>query len=795
MGRGGAGKDEDLHSSGSPGQNEPKTSKRRCVQSACVPCRKRKSKCDGGTPMCATCMAVYKTECFYDAESESRRNKTTAQKRDNTAVAERGENAEFIINSIRNLPESEVHELIQHIRKDSHLDLAALAESWRKVVTFPSNPVSGQSSLEEDLSVLLGKPAMTQTGVSRHFGHTSSLGLVAEDENYTRSRATPLKGPQQDTWTTVTSDLNFIKRLFELYFKWSHSFHVIFSRECFYKDFQYGRQKYCSPLLVNAICAYACHFSDEPMARTIPDDPRTAGDHFFAEARRLLFEDETPSLTTTQALCVMALREPSAGRDSSGFMYMGRCMRMAVELGLHLNYSSPPDLGLTPSEIEVRKVTFWGCFVVDTTWSVCIGRISQLPRAAITLDKPILDEPAPDNTHQTFHKTPRNIPGTITTRMFLQEFSTLSELVNDNVYMFFAPRERFTSARLLDCYSKYLKWYRALPLPLRVLDNPDAPAPPHIMTLHMYYHTIQVHLFRPLLKVEPIRGELSPKDMCVENANRVADLLRNYREHYDLRCGPLILTHILLSVCIVHLLFSRSHQTSAGNLVEGLQALEDLSICHYFGGRSFKIIYTLSQTWGLPFPETILKNTKLIPRQNTPVTSPPVGNALAVPMSPYTAEQPPNGYSTAPAGNTVRRESSSIFASDQASPSLPSSSSAPLGNSLIVTHTSSSVMSPAMSSVSTAAPASGSETTDGMFWSPMHWMGVPHQPNETNAMALHNMLGHVDGYDFTRDGFRLSDGWAQKHLGLNGNGATSSMAASGPTYDTWWGNGADGHGG
>jgi hypothetical protein len=97
-----------------------------------------------------------------------------------------------------------------------------------------------------------------------------------------------------------------------------------------------------------------------------PDNPRSAGDHFFAEARRLLYEDETPSLTQTQALCVMALREPSAGRDSSGFLYIGRCMRMAVELGMHLDTTSSPDLKLTPSEIEVRKVTFWGCFIVDS---------------------------------------------------------------------------------------------------------------------------------------------------------------------------------------------------------------------------------------------------------------------------------------------------------------------------------------------------------------------------------------------------------------------------------------------
>jgi hypothetical protein len=337
-------------------------------------------QCDGGTPFCATCTAVYKTECHYDAESESRRTKSgpappsnAGIKRDaslvNPSSTESASNAEFIINSLRQLPEDHVYELIQHIRKDPNLDISTLADTWRKNVTLtPSTPVEVQS-LESDLSVLLGKPSVTMTGQSRHFGTSAGLGLVPEEENFGggRPRTNSVKLERQgSTWTTVTDDILFVEKLLELYFTWSHPFFVLFSRECFYKDFRSGRDKYCCSLLVNAICAYACHLTDDPAGRTDPENFRTAGDHFFAEARRLLFEDETPSLTTVQALCIMSMREPSTGRDSSGFGYSGRCMRMCIELGLHLNYGANTTLGLTPSEVEVRKVTFWGCFTVDT---------------------------------------------------------------------------------------------------------------------------------------------------------------------------------------------------------------------------------------------------------------------------------------------------------------------------------------------------------------------------------------------------------------------------------------------
>jgi hypothetical protein len=333
-------------------------------------------QCDGATPFCATCTAVYKTPCHYDAESESRRSKSssagTKREASVAVTSQTGDalTAESIIESIRRLPEEHVIDLIHQVRKDPKADIAAITNSWRNTVALPqpSSPFDVQS-LESDLSVLLGKPAVTLTGQSRHFGHSASLGLVAEDEDYGGGLARmPAIDVQRrgTTWTNVTDDLAFVNRLLTLYFTWSHPFYIIFSRESFYKDFNDGRNKYCSSLLVNAICAYACHLTDEPAGRTDPSNFRTAGDHFFAEAKRLLYENELPSLTTTQALCLMAMREPSTGRDSTGFGYIGRCIRMCVELGLHLSNSASPALGLTPSEIEVRKVTFWGCFTVDS---------------------------------------------------------------------------------------------------------------------------------------------------------------------------------------------------------------------------------------------------------------------------------------------------------------------------------------------------------------------------------------------------------------------------------------------
>ena len=117
--------------------------------------------------------------------------------------------------------------------------------------------------------------------------------------------------------------------------------------------------------------------------------------------------------------------------------------------------------------------------ILFSMWSICTGRITGLPRAAITLDKPILEEVY--NPSDTQYGSSRIQPGVVTTRMFLHEFTTLSELVNDNNYMFFAPKERLTSTRLLDCYKRYQAWYRALPTAMQLEDRKQPE--PHTLVL------------------------------------------------------------------------------------------------------------------------------------------------------------------------------------------------------------------------------------------------------------------------------------------------------------------------
>lgn len=164
------------------------------------------------------------------------------------------------------------------------------------------------------------------------------------------------------TWTGITADRAFVQHLLMLYFCWEYPTFASLSKEHFLRDFQAGRPRFCSPMLVNAILALGCRFSSQPSTLANPDDPYSSGDHFFKECQRLYYqEDEHHNLTTIQALGIMSIREASCGRDSESWYYAGQSIRLAVEMGLHRVNGSTGD----NDEVAVQAATFWGAFSLD----------------------------------------------------------------------------------------------------------------------------------------------------------------------------------------------------------------------------------------------------------------------------------------------------------------------------------------------------------------------------------------------------------------------------------------------
>ena len=170
-------------------------------------------------------------------------------------------------------------------------------------------------------------------------------------------------------WTQVTDDQEFIEHLLSLYFTWQHSFFQSFPEKLFREDMAAGRTKYCSNLLVNAICAAGCLLSRRPEARRDPKNSLTAGLDFFDEAVKLLNETQVSTIPTTAALYLLCHVDGHRGRLSSLWMFSGRSCRMALDMNLHLRSDKGPQEKLL-REVDVheraRLHAFWGCFIGDS---------------------------------------------------------------------------------------------------------------------------------------------------------------------------------------------------------------------------------------------------------------------------------------------------------------------------------------------------------------------------------------------------------------------------------------------
>ena len=296
---------------------------------------------------------MYRTECYYDAESDHRRK--GALKRDIQSLQEQNDALDVIVASLRSLPEEEAISVFHSLRGDTSPD--TLANTLRNNVRLPLN--FAPQTLEADIarqispSSLIPKIEIKTLDIP---SHGSSDATTSDSSN-----ATPVE--TSAVWFKAPQDSEFVEHLLNLYFCWIHPYYQFFSHGHFIHDMSRGRTAYCSAMLINALLSIACQYSDRRTARTDGNTLSTAGNHFFAEAKRLLDETEIPSLTTVQALGIMSVREASQGRDSNGYQYAGRCVRMALEMGLHL---SATGTGMRPSEAEVRRVTFWGVFNLET---------------------------------------------------------------------------------------------------------------------------------------------------------------------------------------------------------------------------------------------------------------------------------------------------------------------------------------------------------------------------------------------------------------------------------------------
>lgn len=289
-----------------------------------------------------------------------------------------------LIQALLNYDEGDALDLVRQIRACDDLEDVAQTIAAREKGLLSADQGREEMASDESLeqvdqfeSELSGKMSELLLGGSRKIiGGTSNLiflppgselhesASVAAEASGSFSEAIPVR-----RWTQVTEDDSLISHLLTMYFTWHYPFFTILAKDVFYRDYVRGiSSPYCSPLLVNAMLALGCHFSAWQGAFADPQDIATAGDHFFKEAKRLVLENdehENAKLCTVQAFALMSVREAGCGREGKGWVYSGLSFRMAFDLGLNVDASHLGAHNLSDEEIDARRITFWGCYIID----------------------------------------------------------------------------------------------------------------------------------------------------------------------------------------------------------------------------------------------------------------------------------------------------------------------------------------------------------------------------------------------------------------------------------------------
>ena len=591
---------------------------------------RRKSRCDGQLPKCAACASVYLTECEYAPHTDQRRK--GVYKKDLDTLKTKNSTLQTLIQAILNAEEDDVGELIRQIRICDNLEDLAHSIEAGEVITATAPPDSPTPAMqmakvpqfEAELSGRMGD--LWLDGSVKFIGGTSNLIWMTDSlADQPTIGSSPSSGfadvvkPKEEaiiSWTTVTQDKDLILHFINMYFCWHYAYFTTLSKELFYRDFLTGTSsQYCSALLVNVMLALGCHFSSKAAAKADPEDTSTTGDHYFKEAKRLLYEDDEfadAKLCTVQALALMSVREAGCGRESKGWVYSGMSFRMASDLGLNIDTQPMNEHSrLSDEDIDARRITFWGCFLFDKCWSNYLGRQPQLQLSNTTVKKP---EVFPSEDSERW--SPYTDSGIVQanaqparTRTVALQLSKLAEISGDLLAAFYhpnladkPPNKQIELKKLSDVHTRLESWKKELPVELEARESQL----PQVLLMHMFYQLLYIHLYRPFLRytkqTSPLPTHVSPRKFCTQAAGAISKLFRLYKRTHGLRQICNIAIYILHTACTIHIL-NLPDKTARRDIAHGAKHLEEMGECWTAARRTLQILRICAEKWKVDIPE------------------------------------------------------------------------------------------------------------------------------------------------------------------------------------------------
>ncbi|KAI9041822.1 putative C6 transcription factor [Aspergillus affinis] len=471
--------------------------RRRRTLRACVPCRDRKSRCDGATPRCKPCTQT-NTACSY--------------------VRSKRENQQWQLQSMR----QRIHtyeDLLREILTDSNgQDRRSIEDIVEK--RFPEALDAFASLLTTgslpDQHVSLPYPGLSLRRMQMALASQrdpTKVQLLRKDPT--------VRVSQVHAWTSLV-DNEVASHLLSLYFTWENPTWHLIDQDI---------------------------FSYNLTRITDRRDEKGLGEKLYAEIQRLwLLERETIALPTAQSGIMIGLLCCTFGIDRLGTRYIMHGARLSRQLGLHQESSTyfqtrPGDPSL--SMMKAHKMLAWAIFDVQALASQVYRKTPAWPQPPLVRlseeEATILDE-GREWSPYPFH-TPVHLPFFYTAARIRNELvAVVNEIASFALTFPDAARRHDVWNYGYVLYHKLVIWKGNLPWAVMPRHNTT----PHALCLHFYYQATLVSLcgiYLTNFDSVPPDARWDPLAVKDQAMNTIGSLVLLYRHNHGWKSVPIVMLH------------------------------------------------------------------------------------------------------------------------------------------------------------------------------------------------------------------------------------------------------------
>ncbi|RAL15830.1 transcription factor domain-containing protein [Aspergillus homomorphus CBS 101889] len=485
-----------------------------------------------------------------------------------------------------------------------------LNQAWndRDVDSNSGEEDEAEKDVIEQISHRIGTLKLSGDGHLRFFGATSNLNLVdvSATQQHQRPDARTVRHDGQDILNhlrvgqPVSQALE--DHLVELYFTWQNPSTYVVDKEMYLSARSEWRNDlidtpFYSEVLTNAMCAIGSAF-EARYHPTFITFPKSLSEFFADRAKALLeIELDSPCVATVQALVILSSHEGSSNRDARGWLYSGMSMRLAFDLGLHLDMTPYVEKGdISVHEADVRKIAFWGSYTADHFWGFYLGRPFRMSTGDITVPKPASDLGAEKEGMWHPYGLPMKSEALMSglknpNELVSRQFAVLWEIISPVGHILYGCSDisRHDLQRLCHRVTDDLfAWKANLPSNLDIdMLNDTVPKLPHLLVLHMQYHQIVIFTHRPWVSksyIQPRSPRQGPgyhhaRRMCIESSTAIAQLLHIYEKYYTFRRMNSQVVAMIFSAALILLYVTISNSRPGSDTGSNAEMVAYLNLC------------------------------------------------------------------------------------------------------------------------------------------------------------------------------------------------------------------------